>query len=286
MRPELPLALLTVAILGGCAELRGRKKIQDGNAAYKSGDFALAVKRFKEAEAFVPDMPLLWLNRGYACREMIVPGANATVNRAAALCALDSFKHLRELAPDDPRGDRLYVQTLLDVGEYKTIERTFTLRHEGNPADLDVVLVLEQVFLKMGRWREALEFYRKAAVLRSQDADAQYAVGAFIWQMLQTHGGGSTFVQYDPRPRPDRPPPRRPVPEPGDISGPERMALAEEAIRYLGRALELRPRYPDALTYMGLLYRQQSFALFDDVDAWQRAVTEALSYAARAAEKP
>jgi tetratricopeptide (TPR) repeat protein len=284
MRPELPLALLLVATLGGCAELRGRKKIQEGNAAYKDGDFALAVKRFKEAEAFVPDMPLLWLNRGYACREMIVPGANATVNRPAALCALDSFKHLRELAPDDPRGDRLYVQTLLDVGEYKTIERTFMLRHEGNPADLDVVLVLEQVFLKMGRWREALEFYRKAAALRPQDADAQYAVGAFVWQMLQARGGGPASAHYDPRPRPER---LRPPPQaPGDIVGPERLALAEEGIRYLGRALELHPRYPNALTYMGLLYRQQSFALFDDVDAWQRAVTEAVAYAARASEKP
>ncbi|MEO8214157.1 MAG: hypothetical protein ABI560_13235, partial [Myxococcales bacterium] len=121
--PRGPFTLLALCVLlawSGCSELRGRKKIQEGNAAYKSGDFAAAAARFDEARAFVPQMPLLWLNRGYACRELIVPGAPAAVNRTAAACALDSFKRLRELAPDDQRGDRLYVQTLLDLGEYNT----------------------------------------------------------------------------------------------------------------------------------------------------------------------
>lgn len=281
------VALVAALGGGGCAELRGRKRIQEGNAAYKEGDYATAVARFNEAMLFVPDMPLLWLNRGYACRELIVPGAQAEVNRNAALCALESFKKLRELAPDDPRGDRLYVQTLLDVGEYKTIERTFSLRHERNPADLDVVLVLEQVFQKTGRWREALEFYRKAAALRPRDAEAQYAVGTYIWRILQSHGGGPAFAEYDPRPRPE-PAAARPRPPvgPQDIVGRERLALAEEGIHYLGRAIELRPRYPDALAYMGLLHRQESFALFDDPPAWERAVSQAVALAARAAERP
>jgi tetratricopeptide (TPR) repeat protein len=286
MRSRLLIALLAAAAVGGCTELRGRKKIQEGNAAYKKGDFALAIARFKEAEEFVPEMPLLWLNRGYACRELIVPGAKPSVNRPMALCALEAFKRLRELVPDDPRGDRLYVQTLLDVGEYKTIERTFSLRHEKNPNDLDVVLVLEQVFTKMGRWRDALAFYRKASVLRPQDADAQYAVGTFIWQVLRERGGGPIFTQYDPRPRLDRPPSPRPVSGPDDIRGPERVALAQEGIRYLQQASGLRPHYADALAYTGLLFRQQSFALFDDIAAWQRAVDQAVVYAARATEKP
>lgn len=283
------LALLILAAVCGCGELRGRKKIQEGNAAYKSSDFVTAVARFHEAEAFVPDMPLLWLNRGYACRELIVPGASASVNRQAATCALESFKKLRELTPDDPRGDRLYVQTLLDIGEYKTIERIFSLRHERNPTDLDVVLVLEQVYSKMGRWRDALPFYRKAAALRPQDADAQYAAGTFIWQVLQTHGGGAVMARYDPRARPDQPDAAvapRPAVVSGDILGAERVALAEEGIRYLGRASELRPHFTDALTYTGLLYRQQSFALFDDATAWERVVNQAVAATARATEKP
>jgi len=290
MPPRPTHVLLVLAVLGGCAgscaELRGRKKIQEGNAAYKRGDFAEAVARFTEAQQFVPQMPLLWLNQGYACRELIVPGAPSGVNGRAARCALEAFKRLRELSPDDPRGDRLYVQTLFDLGEYKTIDRIFSLRHEKNPTDLDVVLALEQVKFKLGRWRDALTFYKKAAALRPQDAEAQYAVGTFIWQTLQVHGGGPPYVEYDPRPRPDQPSPSPPASGPDDIVGPERSSLAEEGIRYLKGAVQLRPAYPEALTYIGLLYRQESFAHFGDAGAWERAVSQAVAFAARATAKP
>lgn len=291
-RSPLPLlALVASMALGGCAELRGRKKIQDGNAAYERGDFAAAVARFDEAAALVPDMPLLWLNRGYACRELIVPAAVGApgeadpdgAHREAARCALESFKRLRQLSPADPRGDSLYVQTLLDLGEYRTLERSFSLRHEKNPTDLDAVMVLRQVYYKLGRWREALDFYRKAAALRPTDAEAQYAMGTFVWQLLESHGGGAAFADYDPRPRPERRSP--PAGASGDIVGGDRIALAEEGIRYLERAIALQPRYPDALTYIGLLYRQESFARFDDPAAWQAAVSQAVVFASRAGEK-
>lgn len=281
---SVPTALLALLMCVGCGELRGRKKIQEGTAAYKKGDFSTAVARFKEALVYVPDMPLAWLNLGHACRELIQPGASSGENREPALCALDAFKHVRELTPADPRGDRLYVQTLFDAGEFKTIERTFTLRHEKNPSDLDVVLALEQVYVKMGRWQDALAFYKKAAALRPQDPELAYAAGTYIWQVLVAHGGGPEVDKYDPRPRPDRPAP--PAPGPDDILGAARVGLAEEGIAQLQAAVALRPHYTEALTYIGLLYRQMSFGLFEDPVAWQRAVEQASAFAARAAEKP
>jgi hypothetical protein len=89
---------------------------------------------------------------------------------------------------------------------------------------------------------------------------------------------------YDPRPRPDRPPP--PPAGPNDIVGAARVALAEEGITRLQAAVALRPHYTEALTYIGLLYRQESFGLLDDPVAWQRTVEQAAAFAARAAEKP
>lgn len=281
---KLSVALALVAACGGCTELRGRKKIQEGTAAYKRGDFTGAVDLFKEAVVLVPDKPLAWLNLGYSCRELIVPGTSSGENRAPALCALDAFKHLRELEPGDPRGDHLYVQTLFDAGEYRTIERTFSARHERNPDDLDVILALEQVHVRLGRWRDALVYYRKAAALRPKDPEAAYAIGTFIWQTLVAHGGGPTVDAYDPRPRPNRPDP--PVPTANDVTGAERIALAEEGIVHLERAVAVRPHYSEALTYIGLLYRQASFARFGDPPTWEHALAQSRTYLARAMEKP
>ena len=283
MMRMLSVALALLAVCGSCAELRGRKKIQEGTAAYKRGDFAGAAARFKEALVFLPHQPIAWLNLGYACRELVIPGAATTESRAPALCALDAFKHLRELAPSDPRGDRLYVQTLFDAGEYRTLERAFISRHERDPSDIDVVLTLQQVYVRMGRWRDALAFYRKAAALRPHDPEAAYSAGTFIWQVLVAHGGGPAVDRYDPRPRANRPAP--PAPGPDDVTGGERVALAEEGIAHLARAAELRPHFTEALAYIGLLYRQESYARFDDPPAWDHAVAEAATYAARATEK-
>ena len=124
----------------------------------------------------------------------------------------------------------------------------------------------------------------KAAALRPKDPETAYAIGTFIWQTLVAHGGGPSVDTYDPRPRPNRP--DRPTPAATDLTDAERIALAEEGIAQLERAVALRPHYSEALTYIGLLYRQESFARFDDPPAWEHAMAQARTYVARATEKP
>jgi hypothetical protein len=145
-------------------------------------------------------------------------------------------------------------------------------------------------------------------MIRRNDPEAFYGVGTFIWQILSTKGGGPEMAAYDPRPRlpppgetpqipasdkdvkgkvkaapppvPVAPPP--PVPGPGALSAPLRAELADDGIRYLQEAVRLRPRYPEAMTYLALLYRQKSFSFFDDVKQWQAAVDQANEWQKRA----
>ena len=70
----------------------------------------------------------------------------------------------------------------------------------------------------------------------------------------------------------------------GDITAEARVALADQGIAYLEKALARRPRYPEAMTYLALLWRQKSFAFFTDPIAWQGAVDEADSWQQRAAD--
>jgi hypothetical protein len=51
---------------------------------------------------------------------------------------------------------------------------------------------------------------------------------------------------------------------------------------YLERALALRPRYPEAMTYASLVWRQKSFAFLTDPIAWQAAVDQADEWQRRA----
>jgi tetratricopeptide (TPR) repeat protein len=291
----------------GCSEVRGRKKIQEANELYKRGRYQEAVTAFEAAETLVPNQPKLWLNKGYTCRQLIAPGGHDPESRRAADCALAAFRRLAQLSPNDPRADQLTVQTWFDTDDFPTLEKTFIERNRRAPDDYDVVHGLQEVYYKWGKWPQALEWSTRAAKLRPNDAEAHYGVGTFIWQILAAHGGGPDMTAYDPRPhQPPQPseddapvahkskrkgdadesalvpPPPAPAAQPGDITGKARVDLADQAIAELEKAVALRPHYADAMTYLALVWRQKSFALFAEPSAWQGAVDRANDWQKRA----
>jgi tetratricopeptide (TPR) repeat protein len=266
----------------GCRQVRGRKQIQEANELYKRGKYAEAVTAFEAAEALVPEIPILWLNKGYTCRQLIAPGGKDAASKQAATCALDAFDKLRALRPSDPRAEQLTIQTWFDTDDFRALEQTFLERNRRNPDDVEAVRGLQEVYFKWGKWREALDWSKRAAALRPADAETQYGVGTFVWQLLSSKGGGGQMAAFNPWPSPEHPRPEPPAAASGDISGEERVALADVGISYLHRALSLRPRYPEAMTYLALLWRQKSFGLVVDPIAWQGAVDEADEWQRRA----
>ena len=302
------LALLALAILGGgtgCSELRGRRKIREGNQAYREGRYEEAVAAFEQAEKLVPDLYIVWLNKGIACRQLMVPGGKPQANDRGADCALAAFQTMRKLRPDDHRAEVLYVQTLFDSDRFKELAAHYEERLRQNPTDGVAMSGLIQVYTRWNRLEEALHWYQKRAALASTEAEAQYAVGVFLWNQLFQKGGGAEMAAYNPlenQPPPpppegknkskkkkrgrhghataaDEPPPppvkQPPPPSLGDIYGAARIRLADLGISYLEKALALRPQYLDAMTYMGLLYRQKSFAYFNDLPQYRATMDAA-----------
>jgi tetratricopeptide (TPR) repeat protein len=284
----LALWVLVGAIIAGasgCRQVRGRKAIQDANELYKKGQYVQAVDQFQRAQALVPELPVLWLNKGYTCRQLMPS------DRRFTACALEAFSKLKQIAPRDPRGDQLYMQTLFDADDFAALETIFLAQahvaERRGAVDLDAASGLQQVYFKQGSWVRALSWARKAADARPTDAEAQYGMGGFIWQLLSSRGGGADMTNYDPRavaaagaatagahtkPVPAAPPPPF---GPDDISGALRIDLANEGVHYLEKAMALHPRHPEAMIYLNLLYRQKSFAFFDEPDKWQAAVDKA-----------
>jgi tetratricopeptide (TPR) repeat protein len=280
-RSSICVSAALVLLCGGCTQVRGRKRIQEANELYRRGKYAEAVALYEEAEALVPNLPTLWLNKGYTCRQLIAPGGKDPESRRAAACALAAFRRLGELAPSDPRAAELTLATWSDIEDFPALESTFLARIRQAPGDVDVVRGLQDVYYRWGKWPEALKWSKRAAALRPDDAEAQYGVGTFVWQILSARGGGSEVAAYDPWPHSapgagaPSPVPSPPVAALNDVTGALRVELADEGIAYLEKALARRPRYPEAMTYAALLWRQKSFAFFADPIAWQGAVDEA-----------
>lgn len=275
MRARSLLLLVAAALpLLGCDEVMGRRKLQQANGRYREGDYQGALRLIQEAEGLVPHLPVLWLNKGYTCRQIMIPGSTTPESQDAAKCATEAFKRMQELAPHDNRGELLYQQTLFDANQFEELAKIYEERFRQNPTDLDAVNGLTQVYSRWNRIDQALEWYMKKAELQADNAESQYAVGVFIWQQLFQRGGGPDKSAFDPRPDPNRPRQKKIPPPfiPGDIVGQQRVDLAERGVAYLKKALELRPTYHEAMTYVNLLYRQLAMAYFDFPEDWQKAI--------------
>jgi tetratricopeptide (TPR) repeat protein len=289
------LGALLIALLdagAGCDQVSGRRLIQKGNQQFHEGQYAAAVATFREAEQHLPGAWQLWLNKGTACRQMMVPGGKTKENEDAVQCALDSFTRMRELRPQDQRGPALYVQTLFDAERYDVLAAMYRERAARDPADEEAVNGLIQVYARWtGHTSDALIWYEKKADLKDKDAEAQYAVGVYVWQQLFAKGGGADKAGFDPRLQPGqqagppsghRPGHDKAPPPPSfaadDIFGQKRVDLADVGLKYLDRAVALRPNYTEAMAYLNLLWRQRSFAFFDQPAEWQKSVDKATEW--------
>jgi tetratricopeptide (TPR) repeat protein len=271
------LCAALVLLACGCTELRGRRRVREGNRLYREGRYQDAVVAYQQAEALVPSFWLLWLNKGLTCRQLMIPGSRQSANEQAANCALDAFDKLRQLRPSDQRGDSLYIQTLFDADRFQTLADLYQARLRANPRDVLAMSGLIQVYTRWNRLEEALQWYQRRAALASNDPEAQYGVAVFIWSQLFQKGGGAEMAAFDPRPDPSKPKEKKTPPQPGlgDIVGTQRVRLADLGITYLERALKLRPRYNEALVYLSLLERQKAIGLFSDPQRYQASIDAA-----------
>jgi tetratricopeptide (TPR) repeat protein len=273
------------ALLVGCSELRARHHARQGNRLYAEGNYDAALREYEHAEQLYPKLAVVALNRGLVCRQLMVPGAESPENQRAVDCALAAFQEFEQRSPADPRAESLYLQTLFDADRYPVLEEIYRRQLQQSPGDVAAINGLIQVYSRWGKWREALSSTTRRADLQANDAEAQYAVGVLIFNLLLQEGGGSDKAAFDPRPDPQAPEGSIKLPplfNADDIVGPERVSLAEQGIRYLEKALALRPAYRDAMVYLNLLHRQKSFALFEDPEAWQNAVDAAEAWRRKA----
>lgn len=278
---KLLILLLAVGQLS-CSELRARQLGREGNRHFQEGDYRAAAASYSASEQLYP-LSVVALNKGLACRQLLLPGGKSPEVARAADCALKSFRRLKELDPGDARAEQLYQQTLFDADRFEELVRLYEQQLAATPDDPAAINGLIQVYTRWDRWDEALRWMVERAKRRPADPEAHYAVGVFIYNRLFAKGGGPEKSSFDPRPslEPKQPPPFGP----GDLVGKERVALADQAIFELKRALELRPTYTEALTYLGLVHRQRSFAFFDRPTEWQAAVDSAEALRRQAAAR-
>jgi tetratricopeptide (TPR) repeat protein len=234
-----------VLSMSGCNRLAARDQLNKGVEAYKSAHYEDAINHFQRATMLDPSLPMAKSYLATALGQNVVPGLTTPDNVKTAQQAIDIFQ---EVLTKDPH----------DVNSMKQVAG---------------------IELSIKRYEDAKAWQKKVLQEDPKDPEAAYTVGVIDW--IQAHQ--NTLTALAPAGLNDD--------GAGNVKAPKKIMdplkeqntqLVEEALQYLNKALENRPNYDDAMTYMNLVYRAKANLDYGNAQAVKADVETAQDWSAKA----
>ena len=195
--------------------------ITAGAQAFRAGRYADAAASFRRAIELDPNNQRAHLDLGAAYAAQVVPGLDTPANVSAATLAITEFDTVLKANPDNA----------IALSQEATVYR--------NIKDLEKSKALE----------------KRAIAVDSADYEAVYAIGVIDW--MQAHANAVRILALEGLT--------------DDGAGNIKMSsasceamrtanteLIDDGITNLTRAIELKPDYADAMTYLNLIFRRRA----------------------------
>jgi len=231
---QIVLLAVTIAVIAGtsgCNKLRARDLLNKGVASFKNAQFDQAVEDFKQAAELDPELlnARLYLATAYASQ--YIPGAPSDEN----------LRHGQEA-----------------VAEYRTVL-------EKDPNNLSAIDGLASILYQMAgqpfdekKFEESKQFHEKHIALKPNDPNPYYSVGVIDWALAYR---GNTEMRADYNKAHINKQIKDTDPLPPDVRKDytdKYQTMVDDGINNLKKAIELKPDYDDAMTYLNLLYRRKA----------------------------
>lgn len=244
--PVLTAAFLAMlAMTTGCNRLKARDQLNKGVAAYKNAKYEEAIGHFQNAVNLDPTLPMAKLYLATAYAQQVVPDLKTPENLKNADMAIRGFQQVLD---KDPK----------DMGSLKGIAG---------------------LYFQIDEFDKAKEWQQKVLAVDPQDAEAAYTIGVIDWGVahknqvtaltavgMQDSGDGNPKMPKDACKK---------LVE-------QNTALVNEGMQYLQKALDIRPTYDDAMSYMNLMYRQKANLECGNEQARKDDVDQALDWSHKA----
>jgi len=226
------LALFAFAAgFSGCNKLKARDLLNKGVAAFKNGQYDVAVEDLKQAKDLDPSLlnARLYLATAYASQ--YIPGAPSEQNKNIGKQAIQEFKEILATNPDN-------LSAIDGIG-------SILFQMAGTPYDPKL-------------FEESKNYHQKHIQLKPEDPEPYYWIGVIDWT-LAFRANGEMRKEYNEKNI--RKQVKETDPLPPAIRG-EYLAkygpIIDEGITALQKAISVRPDYDDAMAYLNLLYRRKA----------------------------
>ena len=269
--------LVPVLAFSGCARVRSRAAMKDGNKDYKEENFKKAVVDYGRAVELDPNFAEAWFYLGSSHQALYRPGKDTPDNKEHLEKAIEAYKKSLEVNPGNT--DKLRKVKINTLGAltsiysddpYRDFDKALEYAQQlvaDNPNDAKNLYAMANLYEKFGKIPEAEELYKKIAEMNPNDAKACGALAAFYNKPLWE--GKSKFDQAIATLE------RCASLDPNDAGGYQKIAsfywdkayrdpllsddlksqYAEKGLENVDKALKIKPDYFEGIIYKGLLYR-------------------------------
>jgi len=225
-------ALLALSYgLSGCSKLQARDDLNKGVAEFKNGQYDKAVEYFKTAKDLDPKLlnARLYLATAYASQ--YIPGAPSEENMRHGNEAIQEYTSVLEMDPNNISA----IDGLASI-DYQMAGQPFEPK----------------------KFEESKGYHQKHIALKPQDPQPYYSIGVIDWALAYR---GNTEMRAEYNRNNIKKQVQDTAPLPPDVRkayADKFNGLVDEGIKSLETAIQLKPDYDDAMTYLNLLDRRKA----------------------------
>lgn len=229
-------AMLILAVLGlaGCNKLKSRQEIKKGNEFFKVGQYEPALTSYQEALRLDPDEKKIYMNIGLAYMGQYQPGSKHPRDLEIAQKAIDYLEKFVQAYPQDKKTQKareFLVSMYLATDRFDEAIKFYEEMLKTNPKDSKAMSSIAQMYFKKGDFDTAVVWLKKRLEVEGNNPEVYYLIGVQAWDRSYNFPG---------------------------LSPETRAKIVEEGLQSLNKALEIKPDYFEAITYVNLLYREKA----------------------------
>ena len=229
-------AMLFLAVLGlaGCNKLKSKQEIKKGNEFFKVGQYEPALASYQEALRLDPDEKKIFMNIGLAYMGQYQPGSKHPRDLEIAHKAIEYLEKFVQAFPEDKKAQKareFLVSMYLATDRYDDAIKFYQEMLKTNPKDAKAMSSIAQMYFKKGDFDTAVVWLKKRLDVERNNPEVYYLIGVQAWDRSYNFP---------------------------DLSPETRAKIVEEGMQSLNKALEIKPDYFEAITYVNLLYREKA----------------------------
>jgi tetratricopeptide (TPR) repeat protein len=226
----LAVTLASLVAAGGCDKLRARDKLNKGVQAFRGGQFDLAIEDFKQAKDLDPGLTNARLYLATAYASQYIPGAPSDENINMGKQAIAEFQ-------DVLNGDPNNLTAIDGIG-------SLLYNMGANPFNAKTL-------------EDSKQYHMKHIAIKPDDPEPYYWIAVIDWS-LAYHGNSEMRDEYNKTAKKTI---REIDPLPPKVAADYAQkygAVIDEGMDYAKKAMDRRPQYDDAMSYLNLLYRRKA----------------------------